>query len=1133
MNAKALLIAAAVVCLLTAWATASANAAVEETHVFDPALSLTGDCSTAAIDPVPDPGPCPGVPGIDHPSEPFRLPKAVTVDLHGDRYVASYGPEFANPNQGRIDVFDPEGNFITEIADPNGPVSVVVDSNGNLYVHEKIQSRLVRFSPTTYHPEADEITYPATPVVFDAKFFAPNGRMAINPTDGHLFADYEDRILEFGSAAEGNPLLDEEIGMGYLSHGVNPHGSSGTIAIDATRKRIYADGHDPEHGGNVIQVFELEAPHAFVATIDGSSTPAGEFRAEGDTQTSIAVEEATGHIFYAEYNSVRRIYELEADGSYVSTIQEPPIAYVGWPQLALDNGPESPTRGYLFAPSGEGSPGRDLAFAPKPPTAPPAIESVSAGGITETEAVLQAEIDPEGEATAYHFEYTSEQSFQTQGFAGAQLAGEGTLQAGSEGVAVSAPVSGLAPGASYRFRITAENESGEAEATGRFATYPAPDASLECPNEALRGGASAALPDCRAYELVTPPETDAHTPLALGHFVNGLLFGSRQASPSGTAVSFTIEGGTLPGIAGGSGSLHGDPYRATRGPGGWSTESTGPDGSQSSATDPGGVSPDQGYSFFYANGGEGFSLGNYLHYPDGHIALIGRGSLGTDPQARGRLISEGGAHVIFTSGDIGATSAPAVQLEEDAPPGGPIVSDPKLPPEGTIAIYDRTADEVTHVVSLLPEDVTPAAGENAIYQGASLDGLGVAFKIGPKLYLRYRNEETYEVGEGAAFAGVAEGGGRVFYLKQGNLFAYDVATEEAIPFAGGGHITPVNVAATGSAAYFVSPDVLTAQPGPGGAEAQPGQDNLYLSREGAISFVGTVTGRDVEGETSGSERLDGLGLWVQAVGAQNGDYAAKLGMDPSRATPDGGALLFESRAPLTGYDSGGHREVYRYDAAAGTLACLSCDPTGSAATGDASLQTNAVEITTPAPSRTVALIPNLRADGKRAFFQSPDQLVAADTDGRQDVYEWEAQGVGSCRSAGGCVYLISSGRSAGDNYLYSVSDSGDDVFFSTSDLLLPADRETAYSIYDARVGGGFPAPAAPAECLGEACQPAASAPALPPAAIEGAGNVKPRRHCPKGKRSVSRGGKKRCLPTRKKHHRKKHRAAKQAGRAHR
>ena len=75
-----------------------------------------------------------------------------------------------------------------------------------------------------------------------------------------------------------------------------------------------------------------------------------------------------------------------------------------------------------------------------------------------------------------------------------------------ESHAVWASASGLAPGSTYHYRVVATNELGPHGVYGpdqTFATLTAAQAA--CPNEELRGGFAAGLPDCRAYELVTPP----------------------------------------------------------------------------------------------------------------------------------------------------------------------------------------------------------------------------------------------------------------------------------------------------------------------------------------------------------------------------------------------------------------------------------------------------------------------------------------------------------------------------------------------------------------------------------------------------------------------------------------------------
>lgn len=1099
--------------------------AAEETHLFSATLSLTGDCSTSTIDPVPDPGLCPGTPGVDHPSKPFSLPKGVAVDTYGDRYVASYGPESANPNQGRIDVFGPDGSFITELADPNGPKAIAVDSEGNLYVHESLPgettNRIVRYSPTPpFNPAAGEISYDESPLVFIATDKnAVNGSVAVDTANDHLFFDYGQNIWEFSSAVEGNVLLSEEIGAreGELKTKNSSTGSE-AMAVDAAHKRIYADRHDPVSGGNVVLVFDLEAPYELLGTIDGSKTPAGEFLAD-QGQMSLAVEESTGHLFVGDLGSARKVYELEvtedAEGNlhegYVSTItpSNGQFGSLGWRQMAVDNAPESPSFNTLYVPSGESTPGHSFAFAPKPPLLSPVVESLSFSGVTGAEAQLRAVINPNGQKTTYRFQYTTQASFQAEGFASAITASEGTIAPASEGRAVSATARGLAPATTYRFRIIAENESGEAEAQSSFTTRRTPDLSSGCANEALRSGASAFLPDCRAYELVSPSNTNGRIPFGIGSGAAPRGYPILQASPAGDRVSFSIWGGAIPGFEG-AGGFNGDAYLSTREAGGWSTTPGSANGAEATGVDPRGVSPDQRYAFWGTGGGGSLPAGTYLRYPDGHSEPIGRGSLGADPRAEGKLLAEGASHVLFIT-----PAGTSVQLE------------PNAPTAGTEAIYDRTADEVTHVVSLLPEDITPAAGQNAFYLGASAKGTEVAFTLGDEkaspIYLRADDAKTLIAAPpGSTFAGIAEGGGRLFYLKGGDLYAFDRHTEEAIRFTESGDVTPVNVPSGGQVAYFLSPSVLVGedQPNPSGALPTEGKENLYRSQEGQIAFLATVTDLDALNKTVPNQ-VSGLGIWVEAVG--DGTISA----DTSRATPDGNVLLFESRAKLTEYDSEGKDEVYRYDASTEALTCLSCDPTGAPPTGDSHLQSLSNGLTSPFPLRTYSLASNLRADGARAFFESPDALVGTDTDGLQDVYEWEEEGVGSCRTKGGCVYLISSGRSSHPDYLFAASQSGDDVFVETADLLLPAsDPDEAPSIYDARVNGGFPLPPAPpGECLGEACQPAVSAPGDPIPGVRGAGNVrskKAQRRCPKGRRAVHKAGKLRCAPKRRAH-RKRHR----------
>jgi hypothetical protein len=1047
----------------------------------------------------------PGVPGLDHPSTAFNRPSAVVTDSYGNIYVANQGSE-ADP-EGRIDVFDPSGAFITEIEDPDIPQALAVDSEGNLYVSHfgaaNPQYEVVLYEPesSSYEPASGEIEYgtPPKPVVetSGSNFHG----LAINPTNDQLFVKFSSSVTLYKSAAEGNGEIENFGSSLIVGISTEPVG----IAVDAARGRLYIAGQ-AEEKCPCVHAVNLAAPHELLFSIDGSAVPDKKFI----NQLSLAVDEETGHLFVYD-GPAKKVYEFDENGGYLDTIEHG-FEYVFGSEIGVDNGENSPNGAlgdegrYLFVPSRSGgkggSVGHSYAFGPSN-VCPPVVEGTSFGSVGEAEAELRAMVEPCGASTHYVFEYLTQQRYEEEGnsFIGGTVAGEGSVPAGNAPVAVAAAVSGLQPGTAYRFRVTVTNELASDSAEAEFATYPPAGAAPSCANALVRIGLSALLPDCRAYELVTPPDTNGRAPRGAASATNlagtAPLFPSPQASFDGGRVSFQIDGGSLPGVEA-TGSLAGDPYLAARGGSGWSTSYVGPNGFEAPAILPGSTSPDQGFSFWISDDEEGSSyLGEkttYVRYPDGHMALVGRGTLDEDPAAQGKLISENGGHIIFAS--VNATPHKAVKLTDEAPP------------DGTAAIYDRTADEVTHVVSLLPGDKTPEAGENANYKGASADGRGVAFEIGGTLYFRYDNEETYEVGDGVTFAGIAEGSARIFYLDAGKLRRLDAGTGQKTVFNPIGTAVPVNVSADGTAAYFVSTSVLTSKANPLGDQAKAGQQNLYLSREGTISFVATVTEKDV----SDLKTETGLGFWTRVL------FDGEVARDPSRTTPDGSVLLFESRASLTSYDSEESIQIYRYDFPANALECISCNPTLASPSGGASLQSIAAGLSPPEPLGSFARVANLSPDGHRAFFQSTEALVPADADGLQDVYEWEAQGVGSCDLARGCVDLISFGQSERTDYIFAVSASGDDVFFRTSDILLPVDLEETPSIYDARVGGGFPEPAA-AECQGEGCRPnldpGVPAPSLGSQGVGPSGNV--RKHCRKGTRKVKRHGKVRCV---KKNHRK-------------
>jgi hypothetical protein len=1098
-------------------APAVAGAAV--THAFNPELSLTGGTDVSSEDPVPDPGPA-------HPPEEFSNVCGIAVDAAGDIYVA-------NGSQGRIDIFDPEGHWLQEISNNNSPCALAVDSAGTLYAQQigTNPRSVIRYVPDEY-PPTSSTTYEATLAAAE-----DIGDIAVNRSNDHLLLTLSsptNRVEEYASAAESLPGEENPLVRVFAEEAFQ-NGSG--LAVDGTSGKIFIAATcdtctflDPA----VIEVFNQSG--TLLETIDGSEVPNGSF---GSVLLHLAVNEENGELFVGDVfggtsKAKPRVYRFSAEGSGYNWVEDAQLEkhfYKSVAYVAVASG--GPTAGTVFA-TAQGSPGHSYAFSPNT-AGPPIVGDGTARNLTTEEAELESEVNSNGRPTRFRIEYvdrqTSERDVEELGpahqFDHAIVAESGTLPSSHEAIAVSAVVTGLSPGTAYYFRTVAENcEEGEPEgpacvAEGQailFATYPQAPVEGVCPNEGFRTGSGADLPDCRAYELVTPSDTNGRVPS--GSFVGTALAGEGQgvrplgnpvtelSTDDGSSLLFMTSGGSLP-IGSGNGIFDG--YEAVRSPTGWQSRPVGPTGFQSQAPSPGAASTDHQFWFWLTGSASdngslviGGQSTTYLRLPSGAFELVGEGPLGSDPRAVGLEVFPGGRMLLSSKVPLAVGASPA----------------------GTSTIYGRDPDGALEVISLKPSGEAPGSGAEVLYQGSSAGGSSVAFTVTEEgtsaLYLRHGAVTSLVTTGTTVFAGLSEDGRRLTYLKNGDIFSFDVDTLTAEPVGSGGNSTVVNVSSDGSHVYFVSTAKL-----PGTSGATPGAQNLYVwdAETGELAFIATVDPLDVEGEVAiNGSRVFGLGQWTEGLTGGGGGPAD----DPSRTTPDGRAFVFESHASLVGYDTEGHSEVYRYapyETAA--LRCLSCNPTLAAPQTDAHLQ---MLEKAERGALTSGHVPahNVTPDGKAVFFQTGDALVPVDVDGRIDVYEWKSSGYGGCAEDAGCLVLISSGHTAAVNALYNVSKSGSDVFFGTSDRLLPADTDPTLSIYDARVGGGIPTQVSE-ECAGEACKPQPLTPS-PPASLgstgtTGSGNLTVKK-CKKGQRKVHRKGKVRCVRHNKRdsHHKGRHRS---------
>jgi hypothetical protein len=369
------------------------------------------------------------------------------------------------------------------------------------------------------------------------------------------------------------------------------------------------------------------------------------------------------------------------------------------------------------------------------------------------------------------------------------------------------------------------------------------------------------------------------------------------------------------------------------------------------------------------------------------------------------------------------------------------------------------------------------------FEGASTD-LRLAVLSSPEGLYRWSEAgfELLSAAPGAALAAsagaISTDGNRGYLTQGGDLYLSEGAQTTQVDEAQGGGGEFQTASEDGRFAFFAKAEHLYRYD----ADSESSTD---LTPTGGVLGV---LGASADGSKAYYQDAAGLFLWEGGATeevAPGPNAAAPSNYPPAtgtaRVSPDGAHLLFLSQAELSGYENNGFLEAFLYGPPPGggapTLACVSCNPTGERPEGSASIP-GAIS-NGQLPTATRAYKPRaLSDDGQRAFFESADDLAIQDSNNEVDVYEWEAQGKGSCAREGGCTGLISNGRGAGRSTFIDASTDGSSAFFLTDASLAFGDA-ASYDLYVAREGGGFPAPPNVIPCVGDACQALPEAPEDP------------------------------------------------------
>jgi hypothetical protein len=644
--------------------------------------------------------------------------------------------------------------------------------------------------------------------------------------------------------------------------------------------------------------------------------------------------------------------------------------------------------------------------------------------------------------THYRFQYVSAASFAEHGWAGAEETPEATAPPNGELEVVSAALPALSAGETYRYRVLASTSAGVVEGAEQTLSVPrvVVEPAAACPNEAFRTGLSAHLPDCRAYEQLSPVDkSGSQEPFQyLVELGSNVLVG--EQGENAVLDAPTVNWGTGP-AAGAS------PYFFSReAQKGWKMTAGAPQPETGvQFVKPQLYSPDLTQVAFEARYqtsalGKSGNVEYKVGFPGGPYTTVA--SVPGEPQeAEGWVAANASfSKLIFQTRDRGLLGEltgthSGGDLYEYTVSGGlrqlNVSGEPAVTIGSCGAVPVKGVDEQGG-------HVRPSTNPHSV----SADGSRVLFEAVPSrncaepahLYMRVNGSETVDIGVYEFLGASVQGTRLLLQDSTGALLAYDTETHAAIPQSAG------ELAGAKELALLGIPDRVEAGEG---TEAFAHPRYTYWGARNHYSEL----------EDGHAYRYDSVEHVVQCISC-----ASSFDPNPKQPAFMSSNVGVEARGEVPVRSSASANGEFAFFTTPAALLPQDVD-------GEISVEINGFE-----------------GKGSGGLGTQEYEDVAGTTSPSSDIYEWRAAGVNGCGQMQGCLALITDGRGGYKNILLGTADEGRDVLIYTRSTLLPQVGRAEGTlgegnIYDARVGGGFaPVPPRPTECEGDACATPPGAP---------------------------------------------------------